>query len=230
MTHPWSGETVVGVFDILGFKELVLETPHQELGRLLLLTNRKTDKTVAAAEFLSSIMISDTIVLYGISGNVHDDAAAITGAASDLIATFARRRIPLRGALTYGYLHVSPTEGLIGPALVRGYLLEQDQEWAGAIVDPACQTLFDQAQAAFPRDVQCLVRYHAPMKRGERVEYLCVNWLLDARPTEDDIYVLFAPRAGGTAWQHDVFRKMRNTREFVQFCRGQNETDALPPI
>jgi hypothetical protein len=102
----------------------------------------------------------------------------------------------------------SVNERIVGPPMVSAYELEQQQEWMGAIVDPAHADRYQQSIQHGPVR-EFVVKYRAPMKSGQRSVYLCVGWTFRIGQ-RDQITQAFKD----AELRHDSYRKYKNTLEF----------------
>jgi hypothetical protein len=228
------GQTFLAVFDVLGFQNFV--EGHQ-LREAVISLGAKVKEAIAAASFAGwyagtnppvpapetrrceSVTFSDTIILYA-----PDDSAAsfhaILAASRDLLEVAFGWAIPLRGAITRGELCAFADKSVIvGRGLVRGYVVEQKQDWAGAIIDPDLDlNAAGVGQFVGPlQNTGILVRYKAPMKAGPVKECLCIDWNRRAKYTDVEIAKAFEEAGGVREW--DVARKRNATLEFARFCR-----------
>ncbi len=94
------GENVVAIFDILGFRALVQATPPSSFHKLL-------DEVIILSHggpiddnMLGSMVLSDTIVLYGRTSELPLDIVTVMVSASNLLNAAARNALPIRGAIS----------------------------------------------------------------------------------------------------------------------------------
>lgn len=209
-------DIAVALFDILGFRELINRTPLAEVRRIVQSTIAAAAKSRVSPDMLGSMVLSDTIILYADPKLPKQGAAAlVTISSSNLINHFARRGIPLRGALSMGELWVDPRSNtMAGRALVKAYELEQQQDWCGALVDPDCADVYERGVSKSPMHLE-LVSYCAPLKSGERKALPCVNWVHRYRHFGTSVGALFGGKA---EIDHSVHRKYTNTQLFVDHC------------
>lgn len=213
------GNRAVAVFDILGFSQFVRNADLSSLPEILQETYGLSRAASVSADFVRSILISDTIVLYALEEDDIISPAMVVISSSNLLNVFARSGTLLRGALTFDHIFVDEEKNvLIGPALVRAYELAQLQDWAGAMVDPQCSDVFSSSMEHGPEASRSnLVKYPAPLKTGKREEFLCIGWMHRARLTRNLLYALFFKERGQTP-EHTVYRKYRNTLEYLDYC------------
>jgi hypothetical protein len=208
-------EIPIAIFNILGFQEFIAEKPASELKDLLRAVDNLSYVARTNPEMVASLMLSDTIVLCGMTGERELDASLILISLSNLLGVFAQKGIAVRGALTFGYMYIeAERSNMIGAALVRGCQLERAQDWIGAIVDASYERLFRSSLPSFmPED---LIRYYAPMKVGPRQEFECVGWTHRAKLTQEELRKLIF--RGQTETQ-ELYRKFRNTLDFLEYSR-----------
>ena len=146
----------IALFDILGFKNAILDLNLDELKNIMGDEFSQTldvcvtynpgskglsefgtwEKYVEAGEQKSSyIRFSDTILLYTDEDN--DKFFHLLLSCSRLLAFMLLKGLPARGAITKGEVFVDENNSLvIGEGLIRAYELEKIQQWSGAIIDP----------------------------------------------------------------------------------------------
>ena len=147
----------IALFDILGFKQAVIERSIEELKEILgnefnemlnvSVTFKSPDINIsngsdffkehieAGKKECSFVRFSDTILLY--SDETDLELGHIIFASNRLIAFMILKGLPVRGALTKGELFVDEDNSLVlGEGLIRAYELEQSQQWSGGIIDP----------------------------------------------------------------------------------------------
>ena len=148
---------------------------------------------------------------------------------------------PLRGAISLGNLsflqHDMSSEtkyvqnSLIGEGLIKSYLMESGQNWAGCIIDNACienyQSQFnrikdkkDIADIDYLEQKKILLKYNVPYKVGEIKEYYVINWNKDKIINEQLIKSSFEQHNKNVNnW--DVETKIKNTLEFYKFTKSR---------
>jgi hypothetical protein len=220
-----SGKRAIAIFDILGFRELVNTAELSKLPEIVKKTLILSRNPLISRNLVGSIVFSDTIVLYGLAGkNIYDESWIIVSS-SNLLHMSARFGIPIRGALTFGEIFINQKERtIIGPALVKGYDLEQNQNWMGAIIDPDCEDRFKLGLFNLPNKLHNnIIKYPAPLKSGLRKDYSCIGWLHRFNPSEDELNNVFIK--GNKKVQHSIYQKYLNTVEFLRYCKINYSSD-----
>jgi hypothetical protein len=146
-TLPDEAERFVGLFDVLGFKNLVKTNP---LPRVIADYNRLLKETEYLAEIpvLSQSQVeiekvphqifSDTIFIWS-KGSRREDIYDFLHACCLLIAASVRVKLPLRGGVAYGECLMDSNRGrFIGRAIVDAYESEKIQEWVGIGLHESC--------------------------------------------------------------------------------------------
>ena len=99
---------------------------------------------------------------------------------------FAMHDMPLRGAIGFGDYVVEQKNDLTRLFLSTAFedlsRAEKDQEWTGCYVLPNSEAviqehLFGAPDCGHVSQSAALYRYSVPLKRGERVNAWCLNWL-----------------------------------------------------
>ncbi len=254
-----SGKSYVAFIDILGFKDLVNNNTHEELEKIykksfeinlqLSLSNGlykivkdNQDKNITVADIsnskINSLMISDSIILWtdNISMKNFIDMLIVV---RNLLNNGFIFGTPLRGAISLGNLSFLQTDitseikyvqnSLIGKGLIKAYLIESGQNWAGCIIDSDCienyQFQFNQiddkkdiADIEYLEQKNVLIKYNVPYKTGEIKENYVVNWFRNDAVDEKLIRNSFKQHNKNiNNW--DVENKIKNTLEFYSFAR-----------
>lgn len=141
----------VALFDVLGFKDLVRDTPLHELanryGRVAeyaAATNRpqiKNDpdslfpKHPADKPWCIQYIFSDSVILVADDSSVESTLRLLVYSWR-LFQYFLVAGFPLRGGVAHGEMAIDPgARMLLGRALVDAYELESSQAWVGAAID-----------------------------------------------------------------------------------------------
>jgi len=98
-----------------------------------------------------------------------------------LIQTLISTDMPVRGAITYGDLHVDLGNRIIlGLPLTKAYELEKQQDWIGAIIDksledavPELRDLMSHSSGIFNN---LFLEYDVPFKDGTKSRFRTINW------------------------------------------------------
>lgn len=138
----WSQKDAwVGVFDILGFKNLI-RRGDQDFPRMLLTSKlddlyRALDSDVTQHGDLKCMVFSDTIVVFA-----PDLAARSYGwflsQCKILMHTSITIKLPLRGAISVGTAFISDSPPMIiGPSFIEAHEYCEDQKWIGLLLTPS---------------------------------------------------------------------------------------------
>jgi hypothetical protein len=146
----WSRkEAWVGVFDILGFKNLILKA-DQEFPRALL-TSKLDDLLEALGSDatkhgqLMCLVFSDTIVIFAPDLKA-ESYPWFLSQSEHLVTRSIEIRLPLRGAISVGTAFVSSSPPIvIGPSFVEAHEYCEDQNWLGLLLTPSATKALRQA-------------------------------------------------------------------------------------
>jgi len=131
----------IGVFDILGFKNLIQQT-DQELPRLSL--TRKLNDLFEALDHdvtrhgqLEYMVFSDTIVIFAPDLEARSYAWFLLQCTL-LIDRSIAIRVPVRGAISTGTAFISSSPPMIiGPSFLEAHEYCEDQDWIGLLLTPS---------------------------------------------------------------------------------------------
>lgn len=142
-------EAWIGVFDILGFKALIMEA-DREFPRALL-TSKLDDlfeileSDAAKLGKLTQLVFSDTIVIFAPDLNP-ESYPWFLSQAEHLITRAIEVRLPLRGAISVGTSFLSSTPPIIiGPSFTDAYEYCEDQNWIGLLLTPSVTKALSEA-------------------------------------------------------------------------------------
>lgn len=141
----WSQKDAwVGVFDILGFKNLI-RRGDQEFPRILLTS--KLDDLFEALEpdviqhgQLEYMVFSDTIVIFAPDLETRSYGWFLLQCQT-LMNRSITVRLPMRGAISVGtaFISISPPM-IIGPSFIEAHEYCEDQNWIGLLLTPSATT------------------------------------------------------------------------------------------
>lgn len=241
--QPFFANYPIALFDILGFRDLVKSRKVNNLHNIF--KNISTIRKFTTIRYPKSItlirtkLISDTILIYPtprIDSNYgvekFDMVNSLLQAACTLLGVAAYHELPIRGALSYGELYFDSRQDIImGPALIKAYEIEKQQEWMGAIVDPDHTKLFhesfDRYQWNLTDQKRMLIEYTAPLKKGKRQTFCCLGWYHLISPKHDKnikntIMNAFLRGKSETQIDHEVYNKMKNTLDYLAYCKSND--------
>jgi hypothetical protein len=193
-----NGNYTVALFDILGFKEMILNMPLEELARryeyvigkcadyfnyhlsdefrkLSIFPNHPVGKP-----FCNKYIFSDSIILFSEDGS-SESCLKLLIYAWRLSQQLLVSGFPSRGAVTHGEVYVNDAQKIfLGKALTDAYELERSQKWIGASIDfsvfkafPDLSTLIKSEDYIF-RDL--FMEYDVPMKDEKILKMRTLNW------------------------------------------------------
>lgn len=229
---------VVGVFDILGFKRMMLKSNLQRLAKeftTLLQIARILGEQQSIFEFGGDrssgsptiVQASDTFVVVS-DASSHADVIQFIWNVSHLVYHAIEMGFPIRGAISYGEALVCREPVVfIGPAVVEAFEHERSQEWAGACLAPSLESHFDEPgllEGLFP----LVFPYLVPMKGGSIKRY-AVNWTSDAFYYMDPEHVAtkFQDCPVSDPEHEDVQKKIRNTITFLRQCKKIKDSNGF---
>ncbi len=214
-----SGKIPIAMFDILGFRSLVISADPSKYTEILTNLRVMARGATPIEDYVDGMFFSDTIVLFGKGTNTILETAMVAVAASNLMGIAARWKIPIRGALSFGNMHIDTNMNyIVGAPMIKAFDLEKQQEWMGAVVDKEHEKLFESSIKNGPAS-NCLVWYPAPMKFGPRDKWLCCGWTfrLKTRSILEDMFK-------DAMQDHETYRKYKNTIDYYDFIEGNGST------
>ena len=241
-----TNRAMVAVCDILGYSNLVRQTPlnevvtyhieniqaalHSSIPRFPAQPIEGTGDQVLREELVGNLTFSDTVILYSLQDN-RDGYRAVLNAATILLARHIRwPGLRFRIGISYGDFYAEPARNIyVGRALIEAHELEKRQDWCGAaLTDTAVAQIHDSTI-----DRYYLSQYDVPMHRELRESHMVINWTLaghEVLPERGWMERGFAIPI--TETQLAVERKLANTERFhadmcVQ-CRSVRQRAEIP--
>lgn len=186
----------VALLDILGFRELIAETPLQELvdryEKAVAISEKflihpmmdpgdepALFRSASPAPLCQRYVFSDTVVL--ISDDDSDESCAkLLVYTWRLVQGLLAFRFAPRGGIAFGEMYVNPAKQIfLGSALTAAYELEQRQDWAGVALSDSLATKIrntsrNPALSSIVRHI--IADYEVPMKTGGGEVLKTLNW------------------------------------------------------
>jgi hypothetical protein len=177
----------VAHIDILGMRAMVRRDAEQawkvlsELAGVrhhlsnLELTRIQVGSREALADRVSSVMFSDTIVLFTKTTS-NADLQAILIACGELLHKAMFRLVPVRIGLAGGQFFVNSEQSMYaGPALIEAYEIGEQAQWLGVVTT---ESIWKQATAAPFKSGEddLVIQSDIPTKSGLRPGY-AMNWV-----------------------------------------------------
>jgi hypothetical protein len=226
-----SKEALVGVFDFLGYKQIMsysnlFEVASQFIAISDIVKNcgescNKFELDGKTSKFIPGIIqMSDTFVVYTL-GREPQDIIQFFWNVHHMLFYAIHSRFPLRGALTTGEMLIGKGQSniLLGPALREAFELEKSQEWSGACIGRSLNSYID--EAGIKDDLFPLVLpYDVPFKDDTNLNSdLAINWIADVANFISPEFLLdkfpsFKPNSR-------VEAKVNNTVKFLSFALEQ---------
>lgn len=189
MSRESSDRAMVAVCDILGYSNLIKETPHSEVvsyhienmqtalrSSIPNFPNQPTDVT-SEQIFIEGLVgfatFSDTVLLYSLQDDRRGYRAVIEASTRLLARHILWPTLRFRIGIAYGEFHADPNRNIfVGKALVEAHELERRQDWCGAaLTDNAYAQILDSST-----DREWLVPYDVPIRGGSKESHMVINW------------------------------------------------------
>lgn len=214
------GKRAIAYFDILGFKKKIENISIDKLASDYKSIVRKTDGEISVKhgkiikrQVCFRYIFSDSIFLIA-KEDTEESFIDLVSYAWRMMQLFILAGFSLRGAITYGEIHVDfDCNIFLGECIVKAVDLEKEQNWIGAVVDDSAINRYN---AIFKNeDVQSalmsliLWTHDVPFKDGTIKNYYVLNWR-ENLVSEVGIKALFK----NEPFDKDVQIKIDNTLKF----------------
>lgn len=214
-------------FDILGFKDLVLNSNHNIiLSKLEALNN--------ASEFLKSylkagrgevfeknqtqsITFSDSIVFFS-KGNSYLDARKILFDAFAIMRSALIYKIPIKGAVSYGYITVDLKKNLFfGRPIIEAFLLHEELKLMSVILDHNAENKIKSLGKNKVDTLSVIRDYNVPMKFGKvKHKLICITAPDLIKESINDLKKLYLLTSGKSRVYLD------NTNQLFKWLKKEN--------
>ncbi|KQU22389.1 hypothetical protein ASG61_23070 [Bacillus sp. Leaf75] len=222
----------VAFLDILGFKNMLLTTPldelsakYENLAEIANLMNRplSSNSQETPSLFPNHLpnqrwcyknIFSDSIILVS-EDESEESVTKLLIYCWKLMQAAISLKMPFRGGIAYDDFYINEESNIfLGKALTDAYALETKQQWIGVSIDDGLINAFPNLSDAFKREgslVSLLFpRYLVPYKNGEKVEHHVLNWRINFVSKEGTKALL------GSSSNADAQQKIDNTLEFAK--------------
>jgi hypothetical protein len=183
----------ISFIDIMGFKDLVLRSPHEEVYSLLTeISNIRNyiEKTTNGLEEryedaeVDSASFSDSIILF----SKNDTPASfdlLVYSTSFLFAKAIERNIPLKGAIAYGKISLNkPSQIYFGQPLINAYLLEEEMHYYGVVAHHSILDYIHRNENEIKSTNGYLFNCFTPLKGG-LINHTNLDWFRDLNEADD---------------------------------------------
>lgn len=134
-----TAERFVGFIDIMGFKDMVLKSTHNEIYEMM----KQIDDTMVRAseirwgqwdvEYIKTTTYSDSIIIYS-KDDSSESALSFICSISGLIYDLFQGGIPHKGAFAFGTMTLDTTKSIFfGRPLIDAYLLQDELKFYGMV-------------------------------------------------------------------------------------------------
>jgi len=176
-----TAERFVVFLDIMGFKDRVGRTNHEDLKQLLSDFNNDITNLIGKHRGKNNIQLaqfSDSIVLF--SGDATKESLLLVATiACEIMAKAIELGIPLKGAISEGKMTCDMTKQLFfGQALIDAYLLEENVQYYGVVAHHSVEKMIlESGEKNLFRDIK------VPLKSGS-ISHFELAWYRVTREVE----------------------------------------------
>lgn len=159
----------VGFIDIMGFKDMVTRSSHEEIYNIMQQIEEATRNardiywTDIKDELVRSTLYSDSIILYS-KDNTFESAYSIVATLATLSSDLFTSAIPHKGAIAFGNMTLDTTKSIFfGQPLIDAYLLQEELNYYGIVVHSSAEARFEEIKL---EDQLPLYDFSCPFKGG----------------------------------------------------------------
>jgi len=160
----------VGFIDIMGFKDLVARTPHQDIYQMMqkltksLKFNESIEWAKVKTKLVRSTTYSDSIIIYS-KDNSYESLYSLICSISSLTYDMFIEGIPHKGAIAFGEMTLDNSNSIyFGQPLIDAYLLQEELNFYGFVVHSTAQIHIDKFMGE--KGIPFTHTYLCPFKSG----------------------------------------------------------------
>ncbi|HBG77873.1 MAG TPA: hypothetical protein DDW84_03340 [Phycisphaerales bacterium] len=213
-----NGNCWIAYFDVLGFSRMIkedsgnlvgfVEVDYKEIIRALITTGKYDP------DFVNILWFSDTFLLFTNDGS-KGSLSKIDIAARHFFVNVIKKRIPLRGALSFGEFYADKQNNIfVGEGLIDAYKYAEYQNWLGFIMTPSA-ILEASKLGLCPPDRSKYIEYDVPCKCQKSTEKLYVFKPPEYPNLRESVEQLYKESQNTCANDDNVMLKYKNTLEFL---------------
>ena len=160
----------VGFIDIMGFKDMVARSSHDEIYELMkkvdekVKTNASVKWNEADLEHIITTTFSDSIIIYS-RDDSYESLNAIVCTVASLTNDLLTEKIPHKGAMAFGRMTLDMERSIFfGQPLIDAYLLQEDLNFYGFVIHATAEQMIDIKMKK--ESLPFLKDYNCPFKNG----------------------------------------------------------------
>lgn len=179
-------ERLILYADIMGFKDTVISTLHNDLKTRLMRFKKAFDNKISplrSGEHLKYVQFSDSVIIV-VNGTNSKMVNLITKAATILMHTAMSQNFPIKGVISKGVFTYDETDELyFGKPLVDAALLHDEIHYYGIVVHHSAEKIIKQNRS---KDIPFICS-PVPLKKGKTSHYHLAWTLTDTSLSPQDI-------------------------------------------
>lgn len=174
----------VAFLDIMGFKDRVARTPHNDLLQELATFNKHITSYISKYpnSEIQIAQFSDSIVLFSNDTTLRS-LKTLTEVTRGIMQTAIKSKIPIKGAIAQGKITCDiPKQLFFGQALIDAYLLEENINYYGILVHHTAEN----SAMKLSNESGSFKDIKAPLKSG-KISHYELSWYIDDNNSKDKI-------------------------------------------
>lgn len=161
----------VTFIDIMGFKDMVFNSPHEEIYRMMkkMDDRKKFSEDILWGKTNSKLVrtttYSDSIMIYS-KDSTYNSLYSIICTTSSLIADLFFEKIPFKGSMAFGKMTLDAKNSIFfGKPLIDAYLLQEEMNFYGIICHANIEEKIDDFLSK-SKEINFKIEYLCPLKNG----------------------------------------------------------------
>jgi DNA-dependent RNA polymerase auxiliary subunit epsilon len=190
-------ERFVGYIDIMGFKDLVMRSTHEEVYEMMKTINEKREANAGIEwndikeNLIRTTTYSDSIIIYSKDGT-EDSFNSISNTISGLTNDLFTEGIPHKGAVAFGKMTLDTDNSIFfGQPLIDAYLLQEELSFYGVVIHGSVEKKI----SSFDIDSLFIKKFVCPLKQGASSHLTIFPIFLqedDESPLKEDREAIYA--------------------------------------
>jgi hypothetical protein len=179
----------VGFIDIMGFKDMVMRSSHDDIYRMMKIINKAKTlnenlHSTEDHELIRSTTYSDSIILYT-KDNTDESLGALIEVISGVTNDLFIEGIPHKGSIAYGKMTLDTERSIFfGQPLIDAYLLQEELYFYGIIVHGSAEEKLEKRLIQYP----FITKYICPLKKGKSIHFTVYPMHVDSKSAKSGDY------------------------------------------
>lgn len=164
----------VAYIDIMGFKDMVARTPHNEIYEMMMevefskAANEVFSCSESNATLVKTTSYSDSIMVYSRDDSI-DSLKTFMSTVSGLAGDLFNKGVPYKGSIAFGLMTLDFKNSIFfGQPLIDAYLLQEELYFYGIIIHGSAQQQMEDSNSV----MDYVIEFSCPLKKGHSNHFI----------------------------------------------------------